>query len=123
MGAAMSNNLDPEQERLIRLRERQLSTRDPSIKKKKFTNMLSEKERRTKNSLSIGRVWSAIPHIWRGAFYGLVLGLITMVVLPSLWKSDNAWIVAIVAITLLMILGVLIGSALDYRDNLRDLSK
>ena len=119
----MSNNPDPEQERLIRLRERQLSTRDPGIKKKKFTNMISEKERRTKNSLSIGRVWNAIPHIWRGAFYGLVLGLITMAVLPTLWISDNAWVVAIVSGTILVILGVLIGSALDYRDNLRDLSK
>ena len=119
----MSNKLDPEQERLIRLRERQLSTRDPGIKKKKFTNMISEKERRTKNSLSIGRVWNAIPHIWRGAFYGLVLGLITMAVLPTLWISDKAWIVAIVSSTILVILGVLIGSALDYRDNLRDLSK
>jgi len=123
MGGTMSNKLDPEQERLIRLRERQLSTRDPGIKKKKFTNMISEKERRTKNSLSIGRVWNAIPHIWRGAFYGLVLGLITMAVLPALWISDNAWIVAIVSSTILVILGVLIGSALDYRDNLRDLSK
>ena len=65
----MPNNLDPEQERLIRLRERQLSTRDPDIKKKKFGRMISEKERRTKNSLSIGRVWTAIPHIWRGAFW------------------------------------------------------
>ncbi len=119
----MPNNLDPEQERLIRLRERQLSTRDPDIKKKKFGHMISEKERRTKNSLSIGRVWTAIPHIWRGAFYGLVLGLITMAALPSLWISENAWLVAIILAVVLVVMGFLIGSALDYRDNLRDLSK
>lgn len=72
----MSNNLDPEQERLIRLREMQLSTRDPGIKKKKFTNVLSEKERRTKNSLSIGRVWYGAPFCISGAarFMDLCLG-------------------------------------------------
>lgn len=118
----MSNNLDPEQERLIRLREKQLSTRDPGIKKKKFTNMLSEKERRTKNSLSIRRVWSAIPHIWRWAFYGVVLGLITMAVLPTLWVHDKAWIVAIAAAVIIVIVCVVIGNALDTRDNIKDLS-
>ena len=118
----MSNNLDPEQERLIRLREKQLSSRDPDTKKKKFTNMLSEKERRTKNSLSIRRVWRAIPHIWRWAFYGVVLGLITMAVLPTLWISDIAWIISILAAVVLVILGIMIGSAIDYRENLKDLS-
>lgn len=118
----MSNNLDPEQERLIRLREKQLSSRDPDVKKKKFTNMLSEKERRTKNSLSIRRVWRAIPHIWRWAFYGVVLGLITMAVLPTLWISDIAWIISILAAVVLVILGIMIGSAIDYRENLKDLS-
>ncbi len=118
----MSNNLDPEQERLIRLRERQLSTRDPGIKKKRFTNMLSEKERRSKNSLSIGRVWSVIPHIWRWAFYGVVLGLITMAALPTLWIHDKAWIVAIAAAVIIVIVCVVIGNALDTRDNIKDLS-
>lgn len=119
----MPNNIDPEQERLVRLRERQLSTRDPGVKKKKFNNMLTERERNTKNSLSIGRVWKVIPHIWRDAFYGLILGLITMAVLPSVWISDYAWIAAIVATAIFLIMGIVIGSALDYRDNLKDLSK
>ena len=118
----MPNNLDPEQERLIRLRERQLSTRDPGIKKKKFSGMMTDRERRTKNTLSIGRVWKAIPHIWRWAFYGLVLGLITMAVLPALWISDIAWIISILAAVILVVLGIMIGSAIDYRENLKDLS-
>ncbi len=118
----MPKNLDPEQERLIRLRERQLSTRDPGIKKKKFSNMMTERERNTKNTLSIGRVWRVIPHVWRGAFYGLLLGLITMAVLPSMWISDLAWPAAIIATAVLIIMGILIGNALDVRDNLKDLS-
>ena len=118
----MPNNLDPEQERLIRLRERQLSTRDPGIKKKKFSGMMTDRERKTKNTLSIGRVWNAIPHVWRWAFYGLVLGLITLMVLPTLWISDKVWIVSILAAAVLTILGVMIGSAIDYRENLKDLS-
>jgi hypothetical protein len=119
----MPNNLDPEQERLIRLRERQLSTRDPGIKKKKFNNILTDRERKTKNTLSIGRVWNVIPHIWRGVFYGIVIGLITMAVLPSIWISDKAWLVSIISTAVFIVMGVLIGSALDYRDNLKDLSK
>jgi hypothetical protein len=118
----MPDNYDPEQERLIRLRERQLSTRDPGVKKKKFNNLLTERQRNTKNTLSIGRVWDAIPHVWRWAFYGLVLGLITLAVLPSLWISDIAWIVSILAAAVLVILGVMIGGAIDYRENLKDLS-
>lgn len=118
----MPNNLDPEQERLIRLREKQLSSRDPGVKKKKFTNMISEKERRTKNTLSIGRVWSVIPHIWRWAFYGLILGLITMAVLPTIWINENTFLISILAAAILIVLGIMIGSAIDYRENLKDLS-
>ena len=118
----MPNNLDPEQERLIRLRERQLSTRDPGIKKKKFNNLLTARERHTKNTLSIGRVWNAIPHVWRWAFYGLVLGWITLTVLPVLWISDITWTISILAAAVLVILGIMVGSAIDYRENLKDLS-
>jgi hypothetical protein len=121
-GGFMPNHLDPEQERLVRLRERQLSTRDPGIKKKRFSGMMTERELRTKNTLSVGRVWKAIPHVWRWAFYGLVLGLITLAVLPTLWISDNAWIISILAAALWVILGIMIGSAIDYRENLKDLS-
>jgi hypothetical protein len=119
----MPNNLDPEQERLIRLRERQLSTRDPGVKKKKFSGIMTERERRTKNTISIGRVWSVIPHVWRWAFYGLILGLLTMAVLPTLWVSENSFLFSILAAVIWVVLGIMIGSAIDYRDRLRDLSK
>ena len=118
----MPDKLDPEQERLVRLREKQLSYRDPDIKKRKFSNMISEKERRTKKTLSPARMWSVIPHIWKCGFYGLVLGLLTFAVLPELWASENATIVAIVVAAVMVILGILIGNALDYRDNIKDLS-
>ena len=118
----MPNNLDPEQERLIRLRERQLSSRDPDIKKRKFSNLISEKERHRKNSLSIGRVWNAIPHIWRWAFYGVVLGLVVMAALPMAWAYDKAWIIAIVVAIIIVTISIVIGNALDVRDNIKDLS-
>jgi hypothetical protein len=45
-----------------------------------------------------------------------------MAVLPTLWIHDKAWIVAIAAAVIIVIVCVVIGNAMDVRDNIKDLS-
>ena len=74
----MSNQPNEEQQRLMRLREKQISTRDPHIKTRKFNQYVAERERKRDKSLSLGEIWSVIPHVWKGGVLGLLIGLILL---------------------------------------------
>ncbi len=114
---------DSEQERLRRLRDRQLAARDPQAKARKLHGGISRKRRGATESFSLGRIWSEIPHMWRYAFYGFAVGVLGVAVLPLVWNSP--WAVSCAAATALMlaIFGLLIGRAADTRDSLKDLTK
>ena len=71
-----------EEERLRRLRERQLSDRDPLVKQRKHQQTSAVRTHKAIKSFSFGESLSAIPHIWKGAFIGLILGLAVVFVLP-----------------------------------------
>jgi hypothetical protein len=119
----MSNRLDPEQERLIRLRQKQLADRDPGVKQKEFNRMATARERKVDRRITAGRMWKTLSHAWRGAFIGLLLGVFVMVILPSLWVSDRALPAALGILFILIVLGIVVGKSFDYRDNLNHLSK
>ena len=119
----MPNRLDPEQERLIRLRQKQLSDRDPGVKQREFNRMATTRERKVDRRITAGRMWRTISHAWRGALVGLLLGILVMVILPGLWISRWALPAALGIMLILIVLGIVIGKSLDYRDNLRHLSK
>jgi hypothetical protein len=115
----MSTSQD--QERMRRLRDRQLSSRDPQKKQRQMHGRIARKQRRSVESFSLGRMWSEIPHIWKGAFYGLTLGVLALVLVPMVWVSP--WAVPCSAGVGLMLstLGLFIGRAQDTRDSLKDL--
>jgi VIT1/CCC1 family predicted Fe2+/Mn2+ transporter len=110
-----------DQERLRRLRDRQLLSRDPQKKQQQMHGRIARKQRQSVESFSLGRMWSEIPHIWKGAFYGLTIGVLAVVVVPLVWISPWALPCSAAAALMLMILGLLIGRAQDTRDSLRDL--
>lgn len=114
----MSNR---EQERLRRLREQQLQSRDPLTKQRKIQRNISVKERRAaRKPFSFANAWSEIPHVFRVPFFGFLLGVAITFVLPMLWVSPYA-IFAGAGITLiLLIFGVVLGNSLDLRDNIRN---
>lgn len=113
----MSNQ---EQERLKRLREQQLSSRDPLVKQRQFQRNSAAKEKRMRKPFSLAKAWMDIPHIIKTPFYGLCLGALLVLFLPSLWQSKYA-ILAAGGVTLaLVIFGIVVGNALDIRDNLKD---
>ena len=113
---------DQELERLKRLRERQLSDRDPLVEQRKFQRSSVQRERRlAKKSYSFRRMWNDVPHAWRGFFYGLVLGTVVLIILPIFWISPWAVPCSAATIVVFAIVGVIIGRAIDTREDIKDL--
>ena len=112
-----------EQERLKRLRDRQLSDRDPLVKQRNFQRASAQKERRARKPYSLAKMWSDIPHVWKGFFYGIVLGTIIFIVVPMFWISPWALPCSASTIVIFAILGVIIGRAFDTRDELQRLAR
>ena len=119
----MSGN-SQEQERLKRLRERQLADRDPHVKQHQFQRVSSQREKRLrKQSYSINKMWKDIPHVWKGFFYGLILGVVALLVIPVFWQSSWAIAVSLVILVIFSLFGVVIGRAIDARENIKDLMR
>jgi hypothetical protein len=108
-----------EQERLRRLRERQLTDRDPLVKQRKVQRTTAVRTRKAMRSFSFKESLSTIPQVWKGAFVGLLLGLLVIFILPLLWASPFALLVGIGVTMVCMIFGVITGNALDLRDNIK----
>lgn len=119
--SAMTNS-NSEQERLKRIRDRQLADRDPGVKQRHYNQNYTVKSKRLAKKLTLKGILSDIPHVFRSSFIGLVLGLLVLWFLPQYWISKYAVPVSIFCIVLFTGLGAMIGNALDLRDNIRDLS-
>ncbi len=111
---------DSEAERLKRLRQRQLTDRDPLVKQRQFQHSSVIKEKRMRKAFSLKEAWNDIPHIIKSPLYGLLIGVIVTAVLPSVWKSSYAVIAGTGATILFIIFGVIVGNTLDLRDEIRD---
>ncbi len=113
-----------ELERLRRLRDRQLADRNPKEKQKQFQYSSLQKERKAANKpYSLGDAWRTIPHVVRSPLIAFLIGLCVSILLQFVWKSPWALWAGLGAIVFLIVIGVMIGQALDVRDNLRDYSK
>jgi hypothetical protein len=107
-------------ERLKRLRDKQLNARDPLVKQRQFQHSSSVKEIRMRKPFSFKKApVEDIPHIVKMPFYGLLLGIVVLVILPNLWISKWAVIVAAGLTLGFIIFGVVMGSSLDLRDDIR----
>jgi Flp pilus assembly protein TadB len=110
---------DQETERLKRIREKQLASRDPLVKQRKFQHSSSVKERRMRKPFSFAKAWDDIPHVIKYPFYALIIGVAIIFILPTLWDSPYAFITAIAATVLLIIFGLIMGNSIDLRDDIR----
>jgi hypothetical protein len=113
------SNYNQEQERLKRLRDRQIADRDPSVKRREFSRESAARERRAYKPLTGKGVWSDIPHIYKGAFFGLVIGIALMFLLTYLWKSTLVFIGSLVLVVICIFFGSMIGRAVDSRDEIK----
>jgi hypothetical protein len=114
---------DQELERLRRLRERQLTDRDPLVKQRQFQRASAQREKRIKQPYSLGKMWKDIPHAWKGFFYGLLLGTAVLLIVPMFWASPWAIPCSAAAIVVFAIFGVMLGRAVDTRENIKDLMR
>jgi hypothetical protein len=109
-----------ETERLKRLRQKQLADRDPLVKQHKFQHDSVIKEKRMQKPFSLKKAWSDIPHVVKSPFYGLITGVLVIVILPNIWKSPYAILAGAGATILLIIFGIIMGNSLDLRDDIKD---
>lgn len=109
-----------DQDRLKRLRDKQIAARDPLVKQRKFQRDIAVKTKRMKKPFSFSKAWSDIPHIFKTPFYGLLLGIVVVFVLPIVWDSPYAILAGAGATLVFIIFGLILGNSLDIRDNIRD---
>jgi len=111
---------DSESERLKRLREKQLTARDPLVKQQQFQRSSVVKEKRMRKPFSLKKAWDDIPHVIKSPFYGLIIGVLVTVILPNIWSSPYATLTGTGVTILFIIFGIIVGNTLDLRDNIRD---
>ena len=85
--------------------------------------MSAQREKRYKKPYTLGKMWRDIPHAWKGFFYGAVLGTAVLLVLPMFWFSPWAIPCSAGAIVLFAMFGVVLGRAIDSRENIKDLMR
>ena len=110
---------DQEQERLKRLREKQLQARDPLVKQRQFQHSSAVKEKRMRKPFSMSKAWKDIPHIIKARFNGLILGIIFVFALPFFWNSPYAIYASAGATILFIVFGAIMGNSLDLRDEIK----
>ena len=112
---------ESEQERLKRLRDQQIRARDPLVKKRKVGQIVAAQQKKKRKNESFFRdAVGDVSNKVKGVYIGALLGLVIMLVLPMIIKSNIANILGIAAIPSLIALGVLIGASLDWRDDIRE---
>ena len=109
-----------EQERLRRIRDRQLQLRDPKVKERKVQRRVAKKHRDSVEPFSLTRIWTDLPKIIRGTVFGMLAGLAILLVLPYLVQAAWVDIAGIASVFILALLGMFFGRALDARDQLKD---
>ncbi len=109
-----------EQDRIRRIRDRQIQLRDPKVTERKVQKSVAKKHRGSLESFSIIKIWTDLPKIVRGTVIGMLVGLAILLVLPYIFQG--AWVdyVGFAAVFILAFLGMIFGQALDARDRLMD---
>lgn len=110
---------ESEAERIKRLRDKQIATRDPLIKERKFQRDMSVKEKRMKKPISLAEDWRNIPKVVKIPLFMLLLGMIGTIILVRLWSWEYAVYVGAGATVGLAIFGAVLGNALDLRDDIK----
>ena len=111
---------ESESERLKKLRQKQLTDRDPLVKQRKFQHDSVIKEKRMQKPFSLKKAWSDIPHSIKSPLYGLIIGVLVIIFLPNFWKSPYAVLAGAGATILFIIFGFIMGNSLDLRDDIKD---
>ncbi len=119
----MQNGSNAEQERLKQLRDRQLATRDPRLEQRRYHRQAAQRGRTAFKMPSFKEAWADIPHIWKNVFFSLIAGVLALVIVPALWPSSFAFLCVGGGTLALLIFGLIVGQAMDSRDEIKHLIK
>ena len=102
-------------ERLKRIRDRQISARDPTIKEKQYHARLSTKARNRKYTFkdALKDIQSKWMWMFVGGFIGFAFGLVFSYAIPETW-ADYA---GLFMIGVGAAVGRLVGTAVDWRSD------
>jgi uncharacterized protein YacL len=112
---------NPEVERLIRIRDKQLQARDPQKKASKTQHNISTRYRRSRKPVTAKGIFSDIPKKWTGFVIGLFLGFFILILLPFFVDSTSTDLIGFGVMAVLALLGLAIGQAADAKYELEDL--
>lgn len=107
-------------DRFRKIRDQQLHVRDPLKKQRRQDQEISQKRKRMQQSFSFGAMWRDIPHRWRGAFTGGLIGLAILLAVPSLIEESWGLCLGMAAFPFAALVGFLIGR---YEDTMEDIKK
>ncbi|HMU94871.1 MAG TPA: hypothetical protein PKE35_01575 [Anaerolineales bacterium] len=110
---------ESEADRLKRLRERQLRDRDPLERERKFQRNSAIKEKRMRKPISLQEDWGKVSYTIKMPIYALLLGGIGTVILTKVWISPYAVYAGAGITIVLLIFGVLVGNAVDLREDIK----
>ena len=108
---------DKEQERLRRLREEQLSARDPSQKAQSTHQRLATHYQGSSRKTTLQGLIRDLPAAWLWMIIGLLIGLAIAIVIFQTVKADWAPYVAGVVIFFGLAAGRVTGAVLDWHKN------
>ncbi|TAK12209.1 MAG: hypothetical protein EPO32_09670 [Anaerolineae bacterium] len=110
-----------EVERLKKLRDRQLSARDPNVYERKVQGQIARKAGDVRRKQNFWKDSArGLPKAFWGGVVGAGLGLIVLLVLGAFLPAGRAGLFGILAMIILIMLGVVFGASFDWRDNIRD---
>ncbi len=112
---------DDERDRLRRLRDRQLQTRNPQRGDARLMRHVAKRRGRRQKKVTPADMVRELPHKWRGLFLGAIIGMFIWLLLYIL--AQGAWIdlVGLACMVVLAFLGFALGQAFDVRDELKRL--
>lgn len=114
------NTNEPDRERLRRLRDRQLADRDPGATRKEFQRRSLERDRRSFRPLTWKDTLAGFSPTGKAVFLAIVLGLMSTLLITSLWKSPWAWGGSIILDLFILVASLSIGQAIDSRNKMKD---
>jgi hypothetical protein len=118
----VSNQID-ERERLKRLRDRQLQTRDPRSTDRRVHRAVAKRRGRKQKRVTLSEIYTDVPAKWKGLSLGIVVGAAVSIALPLLFEGTWPELVGLASLVILAILGYAIGQGYQTRDELRELTR
>lgn len=101
-------------ERIKRIRERQLRTRDPKAYDRKIMKKVSTGHRK-KSQLTFRDVLKDIPGGWWGMLFGAFFGIVVAVPVSTVMEVSWAEYLGIVIVFACIVIGRVLGAVLDWR--------